>query len=96
MCSKILKGNTNEESKNFVIFTKYHQGDKNRDEQDRQNTCKRNIKARPRNHCSRAKAWKRLRHIGLSSVACLAVPYFDYLINRTLFGKKVFAIKCVF
>ena len=32
---------------------------------------------------------KRMRRIILSSVACLAVPYFShYLINGTIFGKS--------
>jgi len=32
---------------------------------------------------------KRMRHIVLSSVACLAVPYFPhYLINGTAFGRR--------
>jgi len=36
-----------------------------------------------------------MRHIILSSVACLAVPYFFscYLIKGTIFGRKVFECK---
>jgi hypothetical protein len=37
-----------------------------------------------------------MRRIILSSVACLAVPYFShYLINGTIFGEKLLNIKCV-
>jgi hypothetical protein len=40
----------------------------------------------------------RMRHIILSPVACPAPPYFfsRYLINGTIFGKKLLNIKCVF
>jgi hypothetical protein len=41
---------------------------------------------------------KRMRCIILSSVACLTIPFFFsvYLINGTIFGKKLLNIKCVF
>jgi len=40
---------------------------------------------------------KRIRRIILSTVICLAVPYFLlYLNNGTIFGKKWLNIKCVF
>ena len=40
---------------------------------------------------------KSMRSIILSSVACLALPYFStYLINGTILGKKLLNIKCVF
>jgi hypothetical protein len=39
----------------------------------------------------------RMRHIILSSVACLALPYFShYPINDTIFGKTLLNIKCAF
>jgi hypothetical protein len=40
---------------------------------------------------------KRMRRTVLSSAVCLALPYFlYYLINGTIFGKKLLNIKCVF
>ena len=38
---------------------------------------------------------KRVRHIILSLVACLAVPYFSTLCGTT-FGRKLLNVKCVF
>jgi len=39
----------------------------------------------------------RMHRIILSTVACLGLPYFrKYLINKTIFGKKLLKIQCVF
>jgi hypothetical protein len=46
--------------------------------------------------CS-AKYPKGMCRITLSSVACLNATYFrHYLVNRTIFGKELLNMKCVF
>jgi len=63
--------------------------------------CQRKAKSVPYNVCVSValviQHAKCMYPIILSSVACLAVPYFYiYLTNSTIIGKKLLNIKCVF